>query len=326
VTHEYRVEGSVMLMMTTTATEIDEELMNRCLVLSVNEERSQTAAIHALQRRRQTLEGQLERHERTAIVRKHQNAQRLLESLLVVNPWAEQLTFLDDKTRTRRDHGKYLTLIRAVTLLHQHQRPLRLATHRGQPVRYVEATLDDVAIANQLAHECLGRSLDELSPQTRRLLEALERMVADLARVGGVERCEVRFSRRQAMAVAGISLTQLQLHLGRLVDHELVILHRQTHGIGFLYELVWSGEGRDGKPFLPGLIDVDSLRDATTNGTLSGVKAGGVGGVTPRNRAEIGDESAGAQVPFGEDESAPEPENSTLPVEIESRPYAQAAE
>jgi hypothetical protein len=158
------------------------------------------------------------------------------------------------------------------------------------------------------------------------VLEALERMVADLARVGGVERCEVRFSRRQAMAVAGISLTQLQLHLGRLVDHELVILHRQTHGIGFLYELVWSGEGRDGKPFLPGLIDVDSLRDATTNGTLSGVKAGGVGGVTPRNRAEIGDESAGAQVPFGEDESAPEPENSTLPVEIESRPYAQAAE
>ena len=37
VTHEYRVDGPVALMMTTTATEIDQELRNRCIVLSVNE-------------------------------------------------------------------------------------------------------------------------------------------------------------------------------------------------------------------------------------------------------------------------------------------------
>ena len=53
----------------------------------------------------------------------HRNAQRLLEPLPVVNPFADALTFLDDKTRTRRDHVKYLTLIRAIALLHQHQRP-----------------------------------------------------------------------------------------------------------------------------------------------------------------------------------------------------------
>ena len=33
-THVYRVEGPVMLFSTTTAIDIDEELMNRCLVLS----------------------------------------------------------------------------------------------------------------------------------------------------------------------------------------------------------------------------------------------------------------------------------------------------
>jgi hypothetical protein len=44
---------------------------------------------------------------------------------LVVNPFADRLTFLDDRTRTRRDHEKYLTLIDAITLLHQHQRPIR---------------------------------------------------------------------------------------------------------------------------------------------------------------------------------------------------------
>jgi hypothetical protein len=54
--------------------------------------------------------------------RLQRNAQRLLRPFAVVNPYAEQLTFLDDRTRTRRDHAKYLTLIDAIALLHQHQR------------------------------------------------------------------------------------------------------------------------------------------------------------------------------------------------------------
>ena len=37
VTEEYRVEGPVMIALTTTAAEIDEELLNRCLVLTVDE-------------------------------------------------------------------------------------------------------------------------------------------------------------------------------------------------------------------------------------------------------------------------------------------------
>jgi hypothetical protein len=61
VTHEYRVEGPVMIFLTTTAIEVDEELLNRCLVLTVDEDREQTRAIHALQRRRETLSGLLAR-------------------------------------------------------------------------------------------------------------------------------------------------------------------------------------------------------------------------------------------------------------------------
>ena len=72
----------------------------------------------------------------------HQDAQRLLRPLLVVNPYARALTFRDDRTRTRRDHLKYLTLIRALALLHQHQRPLKHIVHKGEQVEYVEATLE----------------------------------------------------------------------------------------------------------------------------------------------------------------------------------------
>ena len=50
VTHDYTVEGPVMLFLTTTAIDLDEELLNRCLVLTVNESREQTRAIHTMQR------------------------------------------------------------------------------------------------------------------------------------------------------------------------------------------------------------------------------------------------------------------------------------
>ena len=53
-----------MMFLTTTAIELDEELLNRCLVLAVNEDREQTQAIHQLQRERQTLEGLLRKQKR----------------------------------------------------------------------------------------------------------------------------------------------------------------------------------------------------------------------------------------------------------------------
>ncbi|MDE9500066.1 DNA primase, partial [Xenorhabdus bovienii] len=92
VTKSYTVKGPVMLMLTTTAIDVDEELLNRCLVLTVNESREQTEAIHAVQRHKQTLEGLLAENEREYLTALHQNAQRLLKPLNVVNPYASQLT------------------------------------------------------------------------------------------------------------------------------------------------------------------------------------------------------------------------------------------
>ena len=178
VTHEYRVRGPVAILLTTTAIDVDEELLNRCLVLSVDEERAQTRAIHERQRQAETLHGLLRTRDRERVMRLHRNAQRLLRPLVVVNPYAERLTFSDARTRMRRDHMKYLTLIRAVALLHQHQRELRTVVHQGEPLAYIEVTAEDIGVANRLAHEVLGRSLDELPPQTRRLLQLLDEMVA----------------------------------------------------------------------------------------------------------------------------------------------------
>ena len=74
-------------------------------VLTVDEDREQTRAIHRLQRERQTLEGLLARKDREAILKIHQDAQRLLRPVLVANPYARNLTFLDDRTRTVKVPG-----------------------------------------------------------------------------------------------------------------------------------------------------------------------------------------------------------------------------
>src|SRR6202789_2377793 len=194
VTQEYHVEGPVMILLTTTAIEIDEELLNRCLVLSVDESREQTEAIHRLQRERRTLTGLVNGERKQRILAQHRHAQRLLRPLKVLNPYADQLTFLSDKTRTRRDHEKYLTLIDTIALLHQYQRDLRTAQENGATIEYIEATREDIAQANTLAHEVLGRSLDELPPQTRRVLARVIEMVTAACATQQLPRAQYRFS------------------------------------------------------------------------------------------------------------------------------------
>ncbi|MDJ0766608.1 MAG: toprim domain-containing protein [Myxococcota bacterium] len=315
VTQEYRVEGPVMIFLTTTAIEIDDELQNRCIVLTVDEDREQTRAIHRLQRERQTLEGLLMRQESGEIKQRHQNAQRLLRPLLVANPYAEQLTFLDDRTRTRRDHMKYLTLIRSIALLHQYQRPVKYVQRRKSPrpplskgeagysmregeasnsplekggqgdfgtnppgrIAYIEVTLEDIEVANHLAHQALGRSLDELAPQTRRLLNQLDEMVTEQCNALEIDRSDYRFTRRNIRETTGWSYDQVRVHLDRLVDLEYVLVHKGGRGQSFVYELLYAGEGQDGSPFLMSLIDVSrikTIRNDSTTTSLGGQDRG----------------------------------------------------
>jgi DNA primase len=293
VTHHYRVEGPVMLFLTTTAIDLDEELLNRCLVLAVDEGRAQTQAIHKKQREAQTIEGLLARREREEILRVHQNAQRLLKPLFVANPYARELTFLDSQTRTRRDHMKYLALIRAIALLHQHQRERKTATHNGQALEYIEVTLDDISTANRLAHEVLGRSLDELPPQTRRLLLLIDEMVSAECERQNIERMDFRFSRRDVRQYTGWGNTQLKTHLRRLEELEYLLVHHGGRGQSFVYELVFERQGDSGKPTLPGLIDVEKLtgygydtKKSGQNGQWSGSSRPQVGGMSGGGRGE----------------------------------------
>ena len=267
VTHEYHVEGPAAIVLTTTTIDLDEELQNRCIVLTVDESREQTRAIHALQREARTLEGLERRLARQDALTLHQNAQRLLKPLYVVNPFARRLTFLDDTARTRRDHEKYLGIIDALALVHQHQRAVKSGVVCGRRVDYVEATLDDIRLANRLASEVLGRTLDELPPQSRRFLGLVYSLVAARCEAEKIDAADVRFSRRDLLEYTRWTYPQVRKHLDRLVEHEYILIHRGSRGQSFVYELLWQGEGEDGERFVIGLIPVEKLEkgEATTS-------------------------------------------------------------
>ena len=270
ITQQYRVEGPVALLLTTTARDIDEELMNRCLVLAVDEGREQTRAIHERQRARRTLDGMFANRQRQMLVALHQNAQRLLRPLDVLNPFAQFLTFPDQTTRLRRDHEKYLTLIDTIAFVHQHQRPIRVAERgdgtNAQRVEYIEATLADIELANEIAHDVLGRSLDELPPQTRRLLTLIDGHVGAECQRLGLRRTEYRFARRTLREAIAWGDTQLRLHLERLVELEYLIPRRDGAGGKFTYELAYElAQQGDDKPRaqVAGLITLAALQALT---------------------------------------------------------------
>lgn len=324
ITEEYRVQGPVMIFLTTTAAEIDEELLNRCLVLTVDEDRAQTRAIHKLQRESQTLEGLLARHDRQGVLRLHQNAQRLLQPLPVVNPFARGLTFLDSRTRTRRDHMKYLTLIRVIALLHQYQRPRKQVRRGEETITYIEASARDVALANRLAHEVLGRSLDELPPQARRLLQILDQEITRACKTRCLARADCLFTRRDVRGWSGWSDFQVRVHLQKLADMEYVLAHRGGRGLSFVYELAYDGGGLDGSPFLAGLIDADELVRAA--GEAVGETAARPGDhaatTTPTPRGE----TAGSRGPGADIEGPTRPQSAPKEGPFKSAASSLAAE
>jgi hypothetical protein len=270
-----KVEGPTAVFITTTDPETDPETRSRFFVTAIDESREQTRAILAFQRRRHTLAGLADQGETDALLRKHRNFQRLLRPLKVVNPFAERLTYGDDRLQGRRDQPKYLNLIKAVAFLRQMQKTAKTSP---QGREYIEADTDDIRLANELATEILGKSLDELSAPGRNLLLQIEAMVEarlkerkpkiedehDLpapqsSRQAGSPRCAVSFTRREVREFTGWANARVHRYLKELCDFEYVLMDAGRNGVTCRYRLAWDGQGKDGKRFMPGLTRVDGL-------------------------------------------------------------------
>ena len=269
------VDGPCAVFKTTTQPEMDAETKSRFIITSIDESLEQTRAILEAQRHNHTLEGIRRKKQREQVVQRHHAFQRLLKPVTVVNPFEPLLTYAENRLLVRRDNPKYLHLILAVTFLYQLQRPVK---HDADAGDYIETTLDDIAIANELATDLFGQSLGELSRPSRELLKLIRRMVEGLA----ARQKRVRtanFSRRQIREFTGWSDYQIKIHVKQLEDLEYLLPLSGRRGQCFSYRLAWDGEGLDGERFVLGLISVEELRQKAKVVGLFGEQVGSKSGV-----------------------------------------------
>jgi DNA primase len=256
------VHGPTAVFQTTTSPHTDAETRSRFVLVSVDESAAQTRAILERQRQVHTLAGLRHRQDRDRILRRHHAFQRLLRQVLVINPFEPLLSYPTEHLLVRRDQPKYLQLILAVAFLHQLQRPLRHDQDLGD---YVEATLEDVAIANELAHQVFGNSLADLSQPGRDLLVLIENFVRHKAASGADDK--ETFSRRELREFIHWGDTRLRTHLKELVELEYLATLSGRFGVTYRYRLLSRPSQIAGR-FLPGLKSVEQLR---TEARLAGV-------------------------------------------------------
>lgn len=186
-TKVFTVEARAAFIEATTASSVNHENATRCFELSMDESPEQTARIHERQRLLRTEAGLALRQLQGAIVRRHWNAQRLLETLPVVIPFADQLSFPTAWMRTRRDHARFLNLIEASAFLHQYQRERRAGA--------IVASLADYAIAYTLAGAVLQETLSDVRKPLREAYTCIHEL--SLKSGGSLTRSEIR----EALAV-----------------------------------------------------------------------------------------------------------------------------
>ncbi|MEI8387647.1 MAG: CHC2 zinc finger domain-containing protein [Verrucomicrobiota bacterium] len=259
------VYGPTAVFETTTNPDTDPETKSRYVLLSVDESPEQTKAILEAQRQSHTLEGRKRRKAREAVLAKHHALQRLLEPVAVVNPFEPLLSYGDDRLAFRRDHPKYLNLILAVTFLHQMQRPRK---HDAELGDYIETSLDDIAIANELAHQLFGQSQDDLSFPSRQLLRLVGDYVSHRAAEEKKQPGAVEFTRRELREAIKWTEARLRLHLGELMRLEYVGAVSGRFGQRFCHRLLVDPDEADmGGRFVPGLKPVEQLgKDAQSVG------------------------------------------------------------
>jgi len=133
--------------------------------------------------------------------------------------------------------------------------------HRGGKVRYIEVTREDIAVADRLASQVLARGLDELAPQTRRLLGLIDTLITEKARREGLDRSDARFTQRELREYANWSATQVKVQLKRLSELEYVVTHhRGGHRQRAHYELCVSTPVGAPSPFEARSHEYDSNR------------------------------------------------------------------
>src|SRR5690554_6441244 len=137
--------GPIVIAGATTKDRVYEDNASRSFSLHVNESKSHQDEILNFQNK--LAAGLVDNTGIEKTVHKIQNIQRLLSSKIkVVNPFQPELKLPEYVFKKLRTNTHYITLIKAITFLHQYQRRHQKNPTTGET--FIQTTLEDIALAN----------------------------------------------------------------------------------------------------------------------------------------------------------------------------------
>ena len=214
---EYSVSGPVVVFVSTTNPDaLDDETKQRFLILTIDESSEQTEKILQAQRTKNTVSWYQFTCDDSTITRLQHNMQRLLRSLPVVFPDDLKVFWPYGMLQMRREQGKFLSLVKAITLLHQYQRKIgTLQRADGSKMEYIQACEKDVELALTLGKEIFARNVDDVSPTGRTLLKHIVELVNEKYQQlkandekSDLQQCQIPFTRKELRLRIGWSETQ----------------------------------------------------------------------------------------------------------------------
>lgn len=238
---EIRLIGPVSFIDTSTSDIIDDETANRLLDIGLNESIEQNIAVQEDKKKR-AVSGWNE-NEEESIIRRHHTAQRMLQKVNVVIPYAPEIKFPFNQIRTRRDIQRFLDLISTITYLHQFQR--KVISKNG--FDFVEANLSDYEIAHGLIESIIKRSLDELNPKARDLYQLIKQKVNDRAKKNKRDLYDINFTRNDIVKDSEWTLRQVRNYVEDLIQCEFINVVSGTKGKEYVYQLNQSNISENSK-------------------------------------------------------------------------------
>jgi hypothetical protein len=247
---EYTVYGPVVVMVSTTNPDaLDDETKQRFLLLTIDESPEHTKNILQAQMTKNMHDWYQMSAEDATIQRQHHNMQRLLKPLTVTFTRDLKLVWPYSRLQMRREQRKFVSLVKAITLLHQYQRKTgTMKRLDGAKVEYVQATQRDIDLALELGREVFARNVDDVSPTARTLLSHIIGLTKE--KYDGMKELdpkkdlfmyEVPFTRKELREETGWSETQVRRNIDQLVELGYIGRINGRQGATFRYLLLDDG-------------------------------------------------------------------------------------
>lgn len=219
------VEGPICLSGTTTKEKLYEDNANRCLLIYLDNSEEQQKNIMQYQRKLHA--GTINKAKEEATKELLQDMQLMFKPITVVNPYAEKLTIPETVFKPLRTNAHYLQFIEAITFIHQFQREIK-KNQEGKA--YIETTLEDIELANELLKDVLLAKSDELTKACRDFLEQLKSLL--------IKAKKQNFYRSQIREWIRIHPDNVRHYLSQLVKFGYVkIIGGNKYKGGYEYEI-----------------------------------------------------------------------------------------